>query len=385
MANPPSLPPEYNPNPPVTYNPTFNASNFTSPGFITNQYFPLTPGTTLVYDGTGGETIRFEVTYDTRSIVGVTCIVVLDQAYTADGTLIEKTYDYFAQDNIGNVWYFGESVKNFNEETGKLEDKEGSWLSGVKGAAPGIIMPGPAGLALDPLVYNQENAAKSGAADYAQVLSRTATADDVPYGSFTTLQTSDGSRLDPLLQEEKFYASGIGLVKAIDLPIVGGVPAAQEVLIRTEFNGTSKGDTYSGNVGTDWLYGNDGDDWLYGFDGDDIIAGGFGQDNLYGGGGGDKFVFLDAKESLTKAKRDFIHGFQSGIDKIDLSEIDANTKAAGDQSFTFIDANNFTGTAGQLRFAGGILEGDRNGDKVGDFFVEVVGVVASTDLILVSP
>ena len=362
--------------------PLFDPNNFNSPGIITNPYFPLTRGTTLVYEG-AEEIIRFQVTYDTRTVAGVTCVVVLDQAYSTNDTpadltddfLIEKTYDYFAQDVDGNVWYFGEAVKNYNTETGKFEDKDGSWLSGVKGALPGVIM------MANPVVgttYNQENA-PGVAEDFAEVLGIGSSL-GVPYGFFTNvLTTFDGSHLDPELQEEKSYAFGVGFIQAKDVSVPGG---DVEQLVRIEFDGTSKTDIYTGSIGTDWLRGHAGDDMLSGGDGNDIITGGVGADVLCGDAGNDTFVYTDAKESLTFAKRDIIFGFLaknadlSVADKIDLSEIDANTKLRDDQPFAFIGAGAFTGTAGQLRFDGSLLEGDRNGDKVGDFFVEVyvVGV-----------
>jgi serralysin len=78
-------------------------------------------------------------------------------------------------------------------------------------------------------------------------------------------------------------------------------------------------------------------------------------------------------DSLPTA-RDTIKDFVRGIDHIDLRSIDANTKVAGNQAFSFIGRSAFTGGAGQLKFASGVLSGDVNGDKIADFAVNVTGL-----------
>jgi len=66
-------------------------------------------------------------------------------------------------------------------------------------------------------------------------------------------------------------------------------------------------------------------------------------------------------------------------DKIDLSAIDANTGAAGDQAFSFIGTDAYTGVAGQLRYVvgGGIttIAGDINGDGTSDFHIQLTGAI----------
>src|SRR5689334_4379792 len=128
-----------------------NPADFVS--VIDNAYFPLQPGTTTITESPDGSAVgTFSVTRQTRVIDGVTCVVVSDIA-TVDGELIEKTSDFFAQDKAGNVWYFGEQTAEY--ENGQVVSTEGSWLAGVDGAAPGIIMEA------NPKVgdsYDQENA-----------------------------------------------------------------------------------------------------------------------------------------------------------------------------------------------------------------------------------
>jgi hypothetical protein len=159
---------------------------------IDNPYFSLKPGTTFVYSTPdGSEIVRFAVTNETKVVDGVTCVVVRDIA-TVDGVLHEDTIDYFAQDNQGNVWYFGEQVKNF--VNGKFDNTHGSWLAGVDGD-PGIVMQAQPFVGQ---VYNQENAPNV-AQDMAEVLSLTATS-VAPYGDFSNvLQTHDFTPLEPSL------------------------------------------------------------------------------------------------------------------------------------------------------------------------------------------
>ena len=84
--------------------PHINPAEFTTT--IDNEYFPLKPGTTFVYEG-GAERDEFAVTHSTKKVMGVECVVVNDKAWE-NGKLIEQTYDWHAQDKEGNVWYFGE-------------------------------------------------------------------------------------------------------------------------------------------------------------------------------------------------------------------------------------------------------------------------------------
>jgi hypothetical protein len=111
----------------------------------------------------------------------------------------------------GNVWYFGEISKNF--EDGQLTDLDGSWFAGAGGAKPGIIMHA------SPVVgttYRQEWFLGE-AEDVATTLALDAAA-DVPYGSFVNcVQTLDFTPIEPDAQEHKFYAAGIGVVLEIDI------------------------------------------------------------------------------------------------------------------------------------------------------------------------
>jgi Ca2+-binding RTX toxin-like protein len=149
--------------------------------------------------------------------------------------------------------------------------------------------------------------------------------------------------------------------------------------------GTRYGDVLRGNAGNDRIDGAAGADRLFGGGGSDRLAGGAGHDILRGEAGADTFVFRAAAESPRGVQRDQIRDFsRAADDHVDLSGFDANPARAGVQDFAFIGARAFFGKAGELKFAGGVLAADRDGDRVADFEVALAGVasMAGTDFIL---
>ncbi|HEX8525846.1 calcium-binding protein, partial [Allosphingosinicella sp.] len=140
--------------------------------------------------------------------------------------------------------------------------------------------------------------------------------------------------------------------------------------------GNEINNSVAGNNGSNLLEGMAGDDSLSGLDGNDILDGGAGRDSLDGGAGADTFRFTSAAHSAPGAG-DRIVSFQSGVDKIDLSAIDANSNVAGDQAFTFVGTAAFTNTAGELRYdvVGSQMHiyADLNGDGLADFHIVAGG------------
>ncbi len=199
------------------YDPPIDPARFVQG--IDNLYLPMTPGTTLIYAGSssqGQSHVEVEVTHETKPILGVTCTVVHDTKFV-DGNLSEDTIDWFAQDIDGNVWYFGESSKGIVD--GEIVSLEGSWIAGVDGAKPGIVMKGQ--LALDQL-YRQEYALGV-AEDVARVVAQGETV-TVPYGTFTKcLRTEDFSALEPDVLENKSFAPGIGSIREVDVGTTKGI------------------------------------------------------------------------------------------------------------------------------------------------------------------
>jgi hypothetical protein len=195
------------------YAPHINPADFTTT--IDNEYFPLKPGTIFVYEG-GAERDEMTVTSDAKKVMGVECVVVNDKAWE-EGKLVEQTYDWYAQDKKGNVWYFGEDTKEY--ENGKVVSTKGSWEAGVDGAKPGIMMQA------DPKVgdvYRQEYYPGE-AMDMAKVLSLNESV-TVPYGSFDhVLKTKEWTPLQPVFFEHKYYVRGVGpLGNPRDLALVDG-------------------------------------------------------------------------------------------------------------------------------------------------------------------
>ena len=189
------------------YHPKIDPANFTH--VINNPWHPLVPGTILNYiEKEGNETRenKVEVTHETKTIMGVKCVVVHDTV-TIGGKIAEDTFDWYAQDKEGAVWYFGEDTKEF--KPGGRVNTVGSWESGVSGAQPGIIMPAHPQPG-EP--YRQEY--KSGEAeDMGQVVALNE-ATTVPAGTYKDcVRTKEWSLLESG-SEKKWYARGIGFVRS---------------------------------------------------------------------------------------------------------------------------------------------------------------------------
>ncbi len=211
-----------------TYNPTINPEDFVTE--INNKYFTLVPGTCFVYQSTteeGIERIEDCVTNQSREILGVSAVVVWDRVWFND-ELIEETYDWYAQDKDGNVWYLGEDSKEY--ENNIAVSTKGSWEAGINGAKAGIIM------LSDPQIghsYRQEYY-KGEAEDMGEVAGLNESV-EVPYGSFTNcLKTKDWTPLEPDVVAYKYYCPEVGNT-ALELETdPDGMVSVELIEIKTE-------------------------------------------------------------------------------------------------------------------------------------------------------
>lgn len=189
------------------YQPQIDPANFQSK--IDNSYFPLVPGTRYEYlETVMGEkfTREITVTSETKTIMGVKCVTVHD-VVTAGDELREDTYDWYAQDEQGTVWYFGEAT--IEAKGGHRRSSAGSWEAGVGGALPGIVMPGEAKPG-EP--YRQEYY-PNWAEDMGQIVAVGETV-TVPAGTFTNcVRTKEWSLLESG-GEKRWYAPGVGFVRS---------------------------------------------------------------------------------------------------------------------------------------------------------------------------
>jgi hypothetical protein len=204
------------------YSPEVDPADFVDG--IDNPYLPYRPGARWVYEvqTEDGETevVTVEVLDERREVMGVTTVVVHD-VVSVEGEVIEDTYDWYAQDLDGNVWYFGEDTTEYDDGDASTE---GSWEAGVDGALPGIVM--QAAPAVSELGYRQEYLAGE-AEDMGRVV-RVGETVELAIGTYTdVVVTIDWTPLEPDVVEEKYYAPGVGLVQ--EVKTTG--PAETEVLV----------------------------------------------------------------------------------------------------------------------------------------------------------
>lgn len=205
----------------ATLLPDFAAATFAPGAAIDNPYLSYRPGDRSAQvargiDDEGEDYVERDeqvVRPDGPEISGVHTTTVVDKAFE-DGKLVERTRDYYAQDSAGNVWYFGEDVENFDyDDEGKLigTDSAGSWRAGQNGAAPGWAMPA------DQIVgrnYYQEFAPADAAVDEAMTyaLLPSLTVGGMLYSD--VLQVLETTVVEPDAREFKYYARGVGLIRA---------------------------------------------------------------------------------------------------------------------------------------------------------------------------
>lgn len=186
---------------------------------IDNPWFPLIPGTVLTYEGTKDDesAVRtLTVTNEKRMIEGVSCVVVEEQV-SLGSSLAEKAETYYAQDQQGNVWVFGEEWQEI--EHGRVVKTE-SWQAGADGASPSFFMENA------PVIGHAFGHAYTDSNVEVVSLSESV---KVPYNSFTeALLTKEWSPEEPDVLTHKYYARGVGEIR--DVAVKG--PHEEFVLVR---------------------------------------------------------------------------------------------------------------------------------------------------------
>jgi hypothetical protein len=175
---------------------------------IDNPYLPYAVGSRWVYEGQSEgemERIEVEVLDETREVMGITATVVRDTVYV-DGEMVEDTYDWFAQDADGNVWYLGEDTREF--EDGVAVNAAGAWEAGIDGALPGIVMPA------EPQVgdaFRQEY--YPGEAEDMGEITEVGVARSIGLGDYDDVVVmTHWTPLEPEVIEEKWYARDVGTI-----------------------------------------------------------------------------------------------------------------------------------------------------------------------------
>lgn len=206
----------------IVVTPKFQPGSFSANTVPTNPFDPLIPGSVLYFAGKKegrAQTERFEVTKRVRYILGVPCVVIHDQGFI-EGHLHENTYDWYAQDRKGNVWYFGEKTAELSPG-GEVESTEGSWEAGQPAyrggpvSKPGIFMPATPEVGVG---YKQEIAPTVSEDEFE--VAKLATFVSTPFiATSRALETNEFSSLEPGVLDHKFFAFGVGEV--VELTAIG--------------------------------------------------------------------------------------------------------------------------------------------------------------------
>jgi hypothetical protein len=191
----------------------FDHRNFANPLEITNQWWPLQPGTELDYQGSaidGDRRIRRRVVVTVSDLVkvvdGVPAVVLWERDYN-NGELVEAELAFYAQDNDGNVWHLGQYPEEY--EDGKVAATP-AWITGQEGARAGLAMlanpvPGP--------TYSQGWGPAVDYTDRARV-HQLGQETCVAAGCYKDVLVTDEFALDePEARQLKYYAAGVGNVR----------------------------------------------------------------------------------------------------------------------------------------------------------------------------
>jgi hypothetical protein len=191
---------------------------------VTNAWFPLAQGSTYVYEGQkDGKQARdvMTVTRKTKTIAGIRAAVVADRLFL-NGSLAERTTDWYAQDKRGTVWYLGEKTAELNAN-GKVTSTEGSFLNGRDGAKGGIFMPAQPAVGQT----GQQESFKGHAEDRFRILSLATSITTPAVSSQNAMLTEETTPLEPGVVDHKYYVQGIGTVS--EQQVAGAHPGQAEV------------------------------------------------------------------------------------------------------------------------------------------------------------
>jgi hypothetical protein len=196
----------------------FDRALFSNPTVIDNPYSPLRPGLQYTLEGRadrgGGplpHQVVFTVTDVTKEIYGIQTVVLWDRDYN-QGALAEEELAFFAQDDLGTIWSFGEYPEEFDFTSGEFQGAPSTWIVGIDGAQPGTFVLGDQRRGKG--YYSQGYAPSVEFLDCASVVS-TEYRTCVPVGCYTDVLLVD--ELGPYDPEgghqRKYYARGVGNIR----------------------------------------------------------------------------------------------------------------------------------------------------------------------------
>lgn len=191
---------------------------------VTNPWFPLARGSVYVYEGQkDGRQARdvMTVTRKTKVIAGIRALPVADRLFL-NGSLAERTTDWYAQDKHGTVWYLGEKTAELNAK-GKVTSTEGSFLNGRDGARGGIFMPAHPAVGQS----GQQESFKGEAEDRFRILDLATSIATPAVSSQNAMLTEETTPLEPGVVDHKYYVRGFGTVK--EQQVAGAQPGQEEV------------------------------------------------------------------------------------------------------------------------------------------------------------
>jgi hypothetical protein len=179
---------------------------------IDNSWFPLKPGTVLTSKGEDEGTPAtdvFTVTRRTKRTRGIRTTVIFDRVLE-QGRVVERTYDYYAQDRRGNVWYLGEDTATL-KPNGTIQSREGTFRAGRDGARAGIIMPAHP----HPGQTGWQEYYVGHAQDRFRILNLHTSVRTPAASSRRGMLVQETSPIEPDVVDHKIYMRGIGTVREV--------------------------------------------------------------------------------------------------------------------------------------------------------------------------